>query len=289
MTDEQDLAVRTALNGGIQFGLPQTIVPVNKMQRTVQGTQYDLAKLQALRTALTAPRPQITRDEIWANALANYPEARSFTGGFGEEIISPWAEGISAFARSFGNVYGARKAAQREEAEKAREDAIKIAEIENEATKQAVAEQFAQDYIKVNDPKAKSPQQLQQEEVQKQAALSALHELDDLARNGGINSLNKSTDNWALSGESSKNIGRREQALSTLVPLTAKVAHDAGISGINSVGEAMLYLGIPANATSKQIEGMLPGVIKKLGLEEDYYQMSPANNGFTNNTNGMAF
>ena len=153
MTDEQDLAVRTALNGGIQFGLPQTIVPVNKMQRTVQGTQYDPAKLQALRTALTAPRPQITRDEIWANALANYPEARSFTGGFGEEIISPWAEGISAFARSFGNVYGARKAAQREEAEKAREDAIKAAEIENEAAKQAVSEQYAQDYIKVNDPK----------------------------------------------------------------------------------------------------------------------------------------
>lgn len=279
MTEDQDLAVRNALSGGIQFGLPQTIVPVQKMQRTVQGTQYDPEKLAALRTALTRPRPQVTRDEIWANALANYPEARSFTGGFGEEIISPWAEGISAFARSFGNVYGARKAAERENAEKEREDAIKMAEIENEAAKQTVGEQYAQDYIKINDPKAKTAEQLQQEEVQKQAALSALHELDDLAKNGGINSLNKSTENWGLSGESSKNIGRREQALSTLVPLTAKVAHDAGISGINSVGEAMLYLGIPANATSKQIEGMLPGVIKKLGLEEDYYQMSPINNG----------
>ena len=153
MTEEQDLAVRSALNGGLTLALPQTIVPVNKYQRTVQATQYNPQKLQALRAALTAPRPQVSREEIWANALANYPEARSFTGGFGEEIISPWAEGISAFARTFGNVYGARKAAQREEAEKAREDAIKAAEIENEAAKQAVSEQYAQDYIKVNDPK----------------------------------------------------------------------------------------------------------------------------------------
>ena len=61
--------------------------------------------------------------------------------------------------------------------------------------------------------------------------------------------------------------------------MTAKVAHDAGISGINSVGEAMLYLGIPANATSAQIKGMLPGVIKKLGLEKEYYQMSPIEDG----------
>lgn len=178
MTEEQDLAVRTALNGGIQFGLPQTIVPVNKMQRTVQGTQYDPAKLQALRTALTAPRPQMTRDEIWANALANYPEARSFTGGFGEEIISPWAEGFSNFARSFGSAYAAAKADERAKAEQAREDAIKMAEIENEAAKQAVSEQYARDYIKVNDPKGAEPDVSYRFEPQR---IKEMKELNDKA------------------------------------------------------------------------------------------------------------
>lgn len=153
MDTEQELAIRNALNGGIQFGLPQTIVPVDKVQRTVQSTQYDPQKLQALKAALGIARPTVSRWEAIANALAQTPEARSFTGGFGEEIINPWADAMSTFARSFGSAYAAKKASEREEAEKAREDAIKVAEIENEAAKQAVAEQYAQDYIKVNDPK----------------------------------------------------------------------------------------------------------------------------------------
>jgi hypothetical protein len=280
MNEEQKMQINSALNNsGIQFALPQTVQPVWKTQRQVSSVQYDPNKLKALLEALKVKRPQMSRGEIIGNALANMPEARSFTGGFGEEIINPWAAGLTNFARGFGSAYAAKKQAERERLEQEREDAIKAAQLENEANKQAITEEIAKDYIKFNDPNGKTFQQLQQEETQKQAVLNALHELDDLAKNGGITSLNKSTENWMLSGDSSKNIGRREQALSTLVPLTAKVAHDAGISGINSVGEAMLYLGIPTNATSKQIEGMLPGIIKKLGLEEEFYQRSPINNG----------
>lgn len=137
-----------------QMALPQTVVPITKTQTQIARTQYSPEKIQALKAALALKRPTMSRMEVIANALANAPEARSFTGGFGEEIISPWAEGLSSFARGFGSAYGAAKANQREAAEKEREDAIKIAEIENKAAKQAVTEQIAQDYLKVNDPNA---------------------------------------------------------------------------------------------------------------------------------------
>lgn len=284
MVDNNATSVQNALQGGgIQFAMPQSVLSVPKTSHQVQKVMYDQAKLQALKDALALKRPTMSRWEAFANSLANLETPQSRIGGFGEEIINPWADAITSFARGFGNVYAARKAAEREAEEKAREDAIKAAQMDLEASKQQVTDSVAQDYIKYNNPDAKTFEQVQKEEEQKQAALNALHELDDLAKNGGINSLNNSTKDWWLAGSSSKNIGRREQALSTLVPMTAKVAHDAGISGINSVGEAMLYLGIPENATSKQIEGMLPGVMKKLGLEKDFYQMSPEKDG------GLAF
>ena len=152
MNDEQRaMAVNGALNGqGIQLALPQTIQPITKTQYQVQRTQYDPEKLLALKTALATPRRVMSQDEIWANALANYPEAKSYTGGFGEEIISPWAEGFSNFARSFGSAYAAAKADEREKAEQAREDAIKAAQLDYEASKQNISDQTATDYIKLN-------------------------------------------------------------------------------------------------------------------------------------------
>lgn len=162
MNDEQRLALDHALYGSnIQMALPQTIQPVIKTQYQVQRTQYDPEKLQALKTALATPRRVMSRDEIWANALANYPEAKSYTGGFGEEIINPWAEGLSNFARSFGSAYAAAKADEREKAEQAREDAIKAAQLEYEASKQNVTDQSALDYIKYNDPESQSSEQQQ--------------------------------------------------------------------------------------------------------------------------------
>lgn len=277
--------VQNALYPGMQLALPQTVVPVTKTQYQVARTQYDPEKLAALKAALALKRPTMSRGEAIANALAQTPEARSFTGGFGEEIINPWAIGLSSFARGFGNAYSARKASERETAEKEREDAIKAAQLDAEATKAAITEQVAQDYMKVNDPNAKTAEQIQQQQNQKAAALDALHTLKDLGDSKKIWAGNNETTDFWLRGSSSENIGKREQALSALLPMTNSIARASGGSGINTLGEMMAYLGIPENATSAQIRGALPGIIKKLGLEEDFYQMSPVNkstvNGFT--------
>ena len=271
MTPVQELQLRNALN-------PMT------PSTTTQRTQYEPDKLQALKAALASPRQTMSGMEAFANALAQYPETRSFTGGFGEEIINPWAVGLSSLARGFGSAYGAKTADERAVANQAREDAIKAAELDNEAAKKVITDQVKYDERAAEKQEAKI-KQAQQEALQKDAALSALHNLDELAKSGSITALNKSTDNWALSKESSRNIGKREQALSALIPLTNAVAKASGGSGINTLGEMMAYVGLPENATSAQIKGALPGIVKKLGLEEDYYQMSPV----SNTNNGMAF
>lgn len=279
MVDNNATAVQNALQaGGIQLALPQRLEPVTTKENQVQKVVYDPEKLAAVKAALGIQRPAMSRWEAVANALAQTPEARSFTGGFGEEIINPWASGLSTFARSFGNTYGALKADERTKAEQAREDAIKAAQMEMEASKQNVTDKVTDSQMKVNDPNAKTLEQLQQAQIQEEAALDALRVLDELAKSKEIRSGNKETSDWWLSEKSSKNIGRRDQALSSLIPLTNKVARASGGSGINTVGEMMAYLGIPENATSAQIAGALPGMIKKLGMTEKFYQMTPTAN-----------
>lgn len=139
---------------GYPVALPQTVEPVIKVQNQVQRTQYDPEKLQAVVNALRTPTLKKSGWESFANALANTPEARSFTGAYGTEVINPWAMGLSSLARGFGSVYGDKLASAREAEAKDLENMQKAAQLEAEATKQAITEQEARDYIKVNDPNA---------------------------------------------------------------------------------------------------------------------------------------
>lgn len=259
--------------------LPQTVVRTPRREYSVQRVQYDPNKLRALMDALGKPTVRKSKYESLANALANTPEARSFKGGFGEEIINPWAVGLTSLARGFGSVYGDKLASEREAALKDQENALKAAQLEAEATKQAITEKYVDDYMKVNDPNAKNAEDQQQKINQKIAALDALHQLDAIGQSGKLWAGNNDTKDWWLRGSSSETIGKRDQALSALIPMTNAIARASGGSGINTVGEMMAYLGVPENATSAQIRGALPGMIKKLGLEEEYYQRSPVNNG----------
>lgn len=264
---------------GYPVALPQTVIPITKTQTQVQRTQYDPEKLQAVVNALRTPTLKKSGWESFANALANTPEARSFTGAYGTEVINPWAMGLSSLARGFGSVYGDKLASAREAEAKDLENMQKAAQLEAEATKQAITEQEARDYIKVNDPNAKTAEQQAQAIQQREAAKQALRDLNDLANKkyhqGGIIQTNNEADDWWLSRESSRAIGKREQALSALLPLTNSIARASGGSGINTIGEMLAYLGVPENATSAQLYGALPGLIRKLGFTPDeIYEMS---------------
>lgn len=152
-TMEQAQQVMGAL-GYPTLALPQSIQPVTNTKATIQRTQYDPTKWQALMTALSRPTVRKSPYESLAQALAQAPQAQTFKGAYGVDVMNPWAVGASALARGFGSVYGDRLAAQREAEEKDRENAIKAAQLDAEATKQAVTRETSTEHMKVNDPNA---------------------------------------------------------------------------------------------------------------------------------------
>lgn len=188
MDDNTFDTAQAVMNAMYPMALPQKVEPITKKTYTTQRTQYDPNKLKAvmdaLRTprntqimveALNKPRALKTRGEVIAEALSELPQTRSFTGGFGEEIINPWDMALTSFARAYGSTYKSKKSDEREKADAAREDAIKSAQLQMEAenaaredaikaaqldleaNKEQITNQIADDYIKYNlDPNAKT-------------------------------------------------------------------------------------------------------------------------------------
>lgn len=185
MDDNTFDTAQAVMNAMYPMALPQKVEPITKKTFTTQRTQYDPNKLKAvmdaLRTprntqimvdALNKPRALKTRGEVIAEALSELPQTRSFTGGFGEEIINPWDMALTSFARAYGSTYKSKKSDEREKADAAREDAIKSAQIQMEAenaaredaikaaqldleaNKAEITSQMADDYIKYNNPNA---------------------------------------------------------------------------------------------------------------------------------------
>lgn len=160
MIDNTQLQAQQVMGAlGYPMALPQRVEPVTNTTTTRQRVNYDPKKLQALMSALGRPTPIKSRGEIIAESLAALPETRSFTGGFGEEIINPWDMGLNAFARSFGNVYKSRKESEREAQAKDLENQIKAAQLDAEASKENVQNTTENTYMKVNDPNAKQYQE----------------------------------------------------------------------------------------------------------------------------------
>lgn len=97
----------------------------------------------------------------------------------------------------------------------------------------------------------------------------------------GVNTLQEVADagrigNWtrarqkinATSDAQDMDLGKLSTGISQLVPFIMQKAKDAGVSGINTQGEAMLYLGLPENPTSLELKGALPKIRQRLGLPE---------------------
>lgn len=149
-------AVLAAL--GYPVALPQSVLPVTKKSTQIQRTQYNPEKLQAVMNALQQPSLRRSAMESAAKVLAEMPEAQSFKGAYGVDVINPWDVGLSSFARSFGSAYADRKAGEREAAMQDRENALKAAQLALDADKAAITETTTDDHIKYNDPNAKTAQ-----------------------------------------------------------------------------------------------------------------------------------
>lgn len=146
--NENNQAVMTAL--GYPMALPQTVESYPTYKQSVQRTQYAPEKMDALMAAVGRPVARKSKWETIADVLAHTPEARSFTGAYGSEVINPWAVGLSSLTSGFGNAYANRLAAEREAANTDRENAIKAVQLAMEADKRVIATEQGLDWIKKN-------------------------------------------------------------------------------------------------------------------------------------------
>ena len=78
------------------------------------------------------------------------------------------------------------------------------------------------------------------------------------------NSLKMTTD------QQEKDLGALSGAIAAIAPQAISRLKAAGVSGVNTLGEFMNYIGLPENATSTQIKGALPLIAQILGKSNPY-------------------
>ena len=138
----------------------------------------------------------------------------------------------------------------------------KMAQIEAQNQAKLEAEQL--------EKKAKSEKEEEAKKEATRAAENALADLQDLADKNSLTSFGykrASMSPWGGSEEHKKAKGRLSADIAAIGPLVLKKVKEAGASGINTVGEAMLYIGLPENPTSAELAGALPILTKTLGIE----------------------
>ena len=170
-------------------------------------------------------------------------------------------EQASAIAMNAGDLDTATKMAQLRDAELARQGdvAFRNAQIANDAERNKIAW-----YNAMNKGEKKTKEDAEAEKRTRESAQQALQDLYKIGKGGKLTRY--SAEKGGLFGQASEEVGKRQAAISALVPLASKIARDSGISGINSLGEVLTYVGLPENATSEQILGALPLISFKLGL-----------------------
>ena len=119
----------------LRYTNPQIAISVPKRTTQTKTVSYDPVKFAALKQALMKPKAPQSGMEIFAENLANIPEAQGFKGGFGEDIYNPYGVILGGLMRGFGQGYSQRKAAEREAADRKDELALRLAQLDYENSK----------------------------------------------------------------------------------------------------------------------------------------------------------
>lgn len=99
--------------------------------------------------------------------------------------------------------------------------------------------------------------------------------LKDIADRDSIGAWTRFRNAAKLSSEQQeKDLGALSASIAAIAPQAIAGLKAAGVSGINTLGEFMQYIGLPENATSTQIKGALPLIAQILGKENPYGQQT---------------
>lgn len=122
------------------------------------------------------------------------------------------------------------------------------------------------------EKKLKADKAAQEEAEINRVAENALQNLEEIAASGNLTRQGYRWANVSPFGGSethNKLKGQVTADIAAIAPLVLKRAKEAGVSGINTVGEAMMYIGLPENPTSEQLAGALPRIRDFLGMNKE--------------------
>lgn len=241
------------------LALPQQveIVPVSSTQ--VQRTVYDPNDIIAMRKAIQE-RNKRSSWEALSNALGSV-QPKSYTGAYGVEVSNPWVEGIASALQGFDKAYTARKDAERQLAD----DEFELAKMMAEANKKAITEQVSTDVQKVNVPVDSA--------MAKETMQSSIQALEKLSGEDNLTFWDRARANVGMGSTSTRLAeGELASAIAGIAPTAIQRLKNAGVSGVNTLGEFMTYVGLPENATNDQIRGALPLIKQIVGYEQPVVQ-----------------
>jgi len=102
-------------------------------------------------------------------------------------------------------------------------------------------------------------------------AQNGLNELKNVADSKDLSPYQGVTQYMPWGGKSvQKAKGKTSAAVAAIAPAAIQRLKDAGVSGVNTLGEFMTYVGLPQNPTSEEIAAAIPIIADILGLENPY-------------------
>lgn len=245
------------------MALPQQLVPVTTMQRSTETTAYDPNDIIAMRKAMQERNKYGTLESI-SNALGGV-EPQTYKGAYGVEVSNPWVSGIASALQGFDKAYSSRKEAER----KLADDEFELAKMMAEANKKAITEQVSEGVQKVNVPADSA--------MAKETMQSSIQALEKLSNEDNLTYWDRTRASVGMGSTSTRLAeGELASAIAGIAPTAIQRLKSAGVSGVNTLGEFMTYVGLPENATNDQIRGALPLIKQIVGYEQPVVQEQQA-------------
>lgn len=135
--------------------------------------------------------------------------------------------------------------------------------------REALAQKDVERKLKEQEQADALAKQQQEEEMSVKNAQAGVNTMKEIADAGNLGRFQDSWWNPARYGEDvQKDQGKLASAIAAVAPRAIAKLKAAGVSGVNTLGEFMTYVGLPQNATSKQIGAAVPLIAQIIGVED---------------------
>lgn len=229
---------------------------------------------QAIVNTMNQFKPQAVSGIDWANALENYNDAynkaqdKQKQQDLADALIGGDEKQILAARAAYDPVGTANYLDQQQRQQQAREWALADAERNHQWDMDKLA---TMNNNALGLAKAKAMLENNQKQEARAKALAdaetGIAQLQDVADRGRIGPWTRFAQKMNLADSEQQNdFGRITSAIAAIAPLAIQNIRNAGVSGVNTLGEFMNYVGLPENPTSEEIQGALPMISQILGV-----------------------